>query len=506
MKRIIIGTTSLLIFTMAVIMMAQDSLSEKDIGYRPATVAGSFYPDNPDTLRAMIKRFLVKRPSEIEITEIIGLVAPHAGYAYSGWIAGKGYAEVEGRHYDAVIVIAPSHQKYFSGSSVFKGDAYVTPLGNCMVDKTLARKIGSYFPEVQLSMEGHEWKGKSEHSLEVQIPFIQVALPGTPVVPIVMGSQDPESQDFLIRAIVSAVKEMGKKVLIVASSDLSHYHDRETARNIDKELVQTFSRFDYYRIGSRLQSKEMEACGGGPIVVMMTVAEQLGANVSASIRYATSADSPDYQSDSSRVVGYFSGMVLKVKGALSNTLPLMEESDKVELIKAAKSAIKRAIANEKDYKIKTIPMNLVAEFPAFVTLRKNGRLRGCMGHTYSNSSVYIEVEEAAKLAALNDPRFDAVSEKELDSLDIEVTILSRMQRQMNPENLRAGIDGALLRVGRNSGLFLPVVATEQGWDKTTFLEQLGRKAGLSTDAYKERNAILYTFQTIVLDSEKYGSE
>lgn len=508
-----VGMVVFFIIIMAVLMIAQDSLSIKDISYRPATVAGSFYPDNPDSLRNMINKYLKKSRRTEEERDIIGLVAPHAGYVYSGWIAGMGYATVAGKDYDAVIVIAPSHQKSFSGSSVFNGDAYVTPLGNAMVDKELAKKIASFFDEVKYSMDGHQWQEgnnkyqqKSEHSLEVQIPFIQVALPNVPIVPIVMGSQTLESQDFLMRAIVSAVKESEKKVLIVASSDLSHYYSKEDARNIDRELVKAFARFDYYKISSKITTREMEACGGGPIAVMMTAAEKLGGYASGVIRYATSADSPDIKGDSDRVVGYFTGVVVKSQGSKPELLPFLDETDKIELMKAAKNAVERAVKGEKNPVNFLIPLNLSGEFASFVTLRKNGELRGCMGHTFSSSPLYSDVQESARLASLNDPRFPPVRKDELKSIKYEVTVLSRMQRQLDLDSVVVGWDGILLKVGNHSGLFLPVVATEQNWDRVTFLEQVGRKAGLSTDAYKQRNAILYTFRSIVIDSEHYDIE
>ncbi len=487
-------------------MTAQDSMSEKDISYRPATVAGAFYPDNPDSLKALIDRYLLSELPKLAEGDVTGIVAPHAGYVYSGWIAGLAYREVQGKEYDAVIVISPSHQKHFKGSSVFKGDAYVTPLGNAMVDKELAKSIASRYEDVNLSMDGHEWRNNPEHALEVQVPFIQRTLPGTPIVPIVMGEQDFDSQDFLMRAIVEAVRESGKKVLIIASSDLSHYHDKKTARSIDKEFVTAFANFDYYKLSTKLYTREVEACGGGPVTVMMSAAEQLGADGAKMIRYATSADSPDVKGSEDKVVGYLGGIVVDRKGFEPRILPFLEDNDKKELLKAAINAVKKTVKGGKEYKIKTVPVNLAGQYAAFVTLRKDGNLRGCMGHTFSSSPLYTEVEESAKLAAQRDPRFSPVSESELEELEYEVTILSRMQRQLNPDSVKVGRDGVYLRVDGHSGLFLPHVATEQGWDRETFLEQLGRKAGLSTDAYKQKNAQLYTFQTLLIDSKDFDFE
>ncbi len=479
-------------------LCSQDAPSSDKVTYRPPTVAGSFYPENADELKQWIKKYL-DNAKQKKNQNVVALVAPHAGYVYSGWIAGNAYKSVQGNKYDAVIIIAPSHVSAFRGSSVFDGDAYVTPLGESYVDFELSKEISNHNKLVRMSRDGHDWKGdRAEHSLEVQIPFIQTVLPKTKIVPIVMGSQDFESADALMKAIVFSVKKLNRKVLIVASSDLSHYHDEKTANYLDEQIVNAFDKFDYFRIALNTFSRRWEACGGGPIVVAMMSAEQLGANKSQSLIHSTSANSPYIKTDSSRVVGYFTGIIYKDENS-DDLLPLISNENRRKLLEVAKATIINT-AKDKDeiVNIDVPPSELSGEYATFVTIHKHGQLRGCMGHTIADKNLIAAVEESAKLACSKDPRFSAVDESELDELEYEVTVLSRMKRVLNIDEIEPGRDGVLLRLGYNSGLFLPQVATEQNWDRKTLLEQLGRKAGLSKDAYKEENAELYIFRGMVI--------
>jgi len=483
---------------------SQKGSPKPDVSYRPATVAGAFYPDNADTLRKILLDYLdlngeMKIPAS---EEIIGIVAPHAGYVYSGWVAGKAYRELYGRKYDAVIIISPSHQKSFSGSSVFSGDAYVTPLGNALTDKTLAFEIASFGGGVKLSLKGHEWTGgSSEHSIEVQIPFLQIVLPEIPIVPICMGSHDFEAQDELMKAISIAAKKLAKKVLIVASSDLSHFHDDSTARALDWSITDAFSNFDYFRMAMEFSARKTEACGAAPIVATMLATEQLGADKSYVMQYATSADSPTERTPKSRVVGYMSGILTK-SGKERVLLPEIDDYTKEQILELARNTVESTIMGTKPVKInsKLSPI-FNSNFAVFVTLTKKGNLRGCIGHTFSTQPLADEIAESARLAATSDWRFGAVKKSELDSLEYEVTILSRMKRQTDTSKIVIGRDGLYLRLGSNSGLLLPQVASERRWNTQTFLENLSQKAGLDKYAYKDPKAQLFYFNAVIL-SEK----
>jgi len=299
------------IFKEVIIMMllfsAWLSAQTSDMVRMPA-VAGMFYPDDPQVLSKMIDGFLAETEKVIS-REIGGLVSPHAGYVYSGPVAAWSYRQIVGKTYDVVVVISPSHFEYFSGSSIYPGDYYETPLGKIKIDRELARKLVDLSSTVQLSKKGHsvDFTGRGEHALEVQLPFLQRVLDDFLLVPIVMADQTLPNVEDLAEALAKTLK--GKKALIVASSDLSHYHSYSTAYELDRGLLELFNAFNYQEIVENCQTRKLEACGYGPIATMMLACSKLGYNKSKVIKYATSGDVP--VGEKSQVVGYMSGAVYR---------------------------------------------------------------------------------------------------------------------------------------------------------------------------------------------------
>lgn len=268
---------------------------DKDI--RKSVIAGTWYPGDPATLRGEVRRYLEKVPAQALGGAVAGLVSPHAGYVYSGQIAAYGYRLVEGRRYDAVVVIGPSHRVLFHGASVWPSGGYETPLGVVPVDRELAGAILAADPVMNDERKPHA----AEHSVEIQLPFLQVALGSFPFVPVVMGSQDWRSCEAVAGAIARAAR--GKNVLVVGSSDLSHFHDYEKARRLDQSVVDLVGNRDARGLARRLEDGTSEACGGGPIVTAMRIAEKSGALGAKVLRYANSGD---VTGDRRQVVGYLS--------------------------------------------------------------------------------------------------------------------------------------------------------------------------------------------------------
>lgn len=268
---------------------------DKDI--RKSVIAGTWYPGDPATLRNEVRRYLAKVPPQVVGGAVAGLVSPHAGYVYSGQVAAYGYRLIEGAHYDAVVVIGPSHRVLFHGASVWPSGGYETPLGVVPVDRELAGAILAADPVMNDERKPHA----AEHSVEIQLPFLQVALGSFPFVPVVMGSQDWRSCEALADAIARAAR--GKNVLVVGSSDLSHFHDYEKARRLDQSVIDLVGNRDSRGLAHRLEDGTSEACGGGPIVTAMLVAEKSGALGAKVLRYANSGD---VSGDRRQVVGYLS--------------------------------------------------------------------------------------------------------------------------------------------------------------------------------------------------------
>ncbi|MFP4528170.1 MAG: AmmeMemoRadiSam system protein B [Candidatus Kapaibacterium sp.] len=485
-------------------LFSQDAPGPDAISYRPAALAGAFYPADPDTLRKRINEYLDPDKAKRIRPEaaIHGIVVPHAGYDYSGWVAGRAFREIEGRGYDAVVVIGPSHREVFEGASIYDGEAYTTPLGNAMIDQELADSIAAADNTIMRSRKGHSHdRGNFENSIEVQIPFLQVVLPDVPIVPIAMGAQNYHSSDVLMQAIVKAAEETGRRILLVGSTDLSHYHDVTGAREMDIPLVQTFDNYDYMKLSYKLFAREWEACGAAPMIAVMLTAEQLGANNATPLLYATSAEAPGVKTSDDRVVGYMSGLLMEADFDPFGKFPELDEEERARLLEAAKESVSRSVGADTTAEpgVRLVDKDLSGQYAAFVTLKKEGQLRGCMGHTIAEKNLLMEVEESARMAATRDMRFRPVAPDELDSLDFEITVLSRFKRVLDTAEVEPGRDGVYLRLGRSAGLFLPQVATEQGWDREALLENLGQKAGLSQNAYQMPEAELFIFRSLIIE-------
>ncbi len=267
---------------------------------REPAVGGSFYPGNADVLKADIEGYLKKVPAQELSGTIYGIISPHAGYMYSGQAAAYGYRTVMGRHYDTVIIVAPSHRSFFVGAAVQARGGYRTALGVVPVDEELARKLVDRDGEVHEDVRVHA----GEHSIEVQIPFLQSVLENFKIVPLILGSsQDPESSDQLADVIYDCIEDSGKKYLIVGSTDLSHYYPYDLAVELDRAAVELMEKFDIDGLSRELVRGKYEACGAGAIITTMKVCRQLGATQSKVLNYVNSGD---VTGDMGSVVGYAS--------------------------------------------------------------------------------------------------------------------------------------------------------------------------------------------------------
>ncbi|HYA12882.1 MAG TPA: AmmeMemoRadiSam system protein B [Syntrophales bacterium] len=275
---------------------------EKDI--RKSIIAGTWYPDNPKTLRTEIENFFHNVPDKKIDGKIIGLVVPHAGYVYSGQIAAFAYKIIRGETFDAVIVLGPSHRAFFHGVSIYDRGGYETPLGVVPVDVSLAKDILAQSKMIANIPAAHS----QEHSLEIQLPFLQVALGEFRFVPLVMGEQNRQTCETLAESIFRAIGD--RKVLIVGSSDLSHFHSYEKAVKLDNVVLKHIEKLDGRGLIKDMENNICEACGGGPAAVTMMVSEKLGADRAKILKYANSGD---VTGDRGSVVGYASAVFYKAR-------------------------------------------------------------------------------------------------------------------------------------------------------------------------------------------------
>jgi AmmeMemoRadiSam system protein B len=265
---------------------------------RPA-VAGQFYPSDPKELKKNIELLLTISDPLIKAKNILGIVSPHAGYIYSGRTAAYAYKLIKEKDIKTVVIISPSHREYFPGVSIFSGDAYETPLGILPVNKKMTENLTAGSKKIFKGAAGHG----AEHAVEVQLPFLQTVLTDFEIVPVVMGDQNTIYISELSLRLADVIDD---KTLIVASSDLSHYHSKSEAYKLDSLVERRIINFEYEKLIDDLENGSCEACGGGPIAVLMQTADLLNLRKSAVLHRS---DSGDTSGDNTEVVGYLSAAV-----------------------------------------------------------------------------------------------------------------------------------------------------------------------------------------------------
>ena len=271
---------------------------------REAAVSGTFYPDNPKTLQRDVERYLNNAFPDTLRGDVIGVISPHAGYMYSGQVAAYGYKAIINRTYDTVIIIAPSHRMYFDSVAILEQGSYRTPLGMVDVDEEIAVEIFKKDRLVSPNVEAH----RGEHSLEVQLPFLQTVLKKFKIIPLIMGNQAFDICEKLSICIYDVIKDKNKKFLVVGSTDLSHYNPYFNAVELDTVIVKHLEDFDPPGMIKDLESNKCEACGAGPMVTTMMLSKRLGATNGKVLKYANSGD---VSGNKSSVVGYVSSVFYK---------------------------------------------------------------------------------------------------------------------------------------------------------------------------------------------------
>mgnify|MGYP001610224249 CR=1 FL=1 len=471
---------------------------------RQPAVAGAFYPSSGKACLSQVNGYLEKAPAVTVDGKIGALICPHAGYMYSGATAARAFKALKGQKFDTVVVVAPSHRASYRGFSVWWKGAYQTPLGKIEINEKFARTMLNNSKQGSFVEAGHKY----EHSLEVMLPFLSAVIGDYKLVPVVIGQQSrPVCQD-LARAIAKTVKTFGK-VLLVGSTDLSHFHNVKKANQLDKHLVDAIKKADAEQFLKCISSRKSEACGYGSTYAVMTAAKTLGFEKAKVTGYDTSATA---SGDKSRVVGYVSAVLygtgkakdMSSKGASSEIFSLSDD-EKKNLLTLARTTIEAKVANKTLPEAKATTEKLGAKSGAFVTLKIGGHLRGCIGYIVAVKPLVETIQEMAQSAAFRDPRFPPVQADEVPKLEIEISVLSPFKVIEDTSVIEVGVHGIQIALGPwNRGLLLPQVATEYGWDRQTFLEHTCAKAGLPKDAWKNEDAEIQIFSAEIFNEEEFG--
>ena len=474
---------------------------------RPATQAGRFYEDDPQTLSQEVDGYLMRHAKDSAYENVAALIVPHAGHYYSGNVAAAAYMALHpDKQYKRIFLIGPSHYEWLNGASVnSEVDGYATPLGTVPVDGETAMQLMAADSVFSYFEKAHD----REHCLEVQLPFLQrrfhhqgEGLP--PIVPIIISTNDYSKLKRMAEVLKPYFNDDN---LFIISSDFSHYPSYEDAYKVDgktKEAILTGSVEQFITTieengQSGIRNLSTSACGEFPIITLM-----LMMNKGYEIKHLLYQNSGDIDSSNRRrVVGYHAFAILRNNQPSPNTQQptpdfALSETDKQLLKEIARKSIATAF-DRQSFSSAALCQDrptLNEKCGAFVTLTQQGRLRGCIGLLTGELPLHETIYRMARAAAFEDPRFQKLRREELDKTDIEISVITPMKRIHSADEFELHRHGIFIKKGHRSGTFLPQVADEVNWTKEEFLGHCSRdKAGLGWDGW--RDAELYTYEAIV---------
>ncbi len=482
---------------------------------RPALTAGQYYPAAPALLEERIAGFLDSVAAVENPGAVRAIMAPHAGLDYSGRVAASAYKLLSGRKIKTAVIICNSHSSYFPGVAIDEHDGWETPLGTVAVDQELARKLAAASAAINFNDEPFV---APDQTLEIQLPFLQTVLAdGFKIVPIFFGNQGDESYKELARALK---ENLSADDLVVISTDMSHYPAYEDANRIDRQTLEIIKAADTSALEKHIadtESRHIPAeqtllCGIDGVKTGLELYKLAGWGEIKILSYANSGDIAI--GDKESVVGY--GAVAFYETTTNNEQQttnskqtagtedrfdnLLNMKQQKELLDIARKTVEAFVTTGKipEFKVEDERLNL--QEGAFVTLHKDGQLRGCIGQIMpGDQPLWQVVRDMAAAACAEDNRFQPVSKDELEKLTYEISVLSAPELIADWQKIELGKHGVIVRQGVHSGVFLPQVAAETGWSREEFLSQLCfQKAGLAPDCYRDKDTELRIFTAQVL--------
>lgn len=472
---------------------------------RSPAVSGRFYPGSEIALAEKLD-VLFKSAEPAKFTSPpIAIISPHAGYPFSGEVAASSFNQIPQNHgYENVFLIGTSHYTAFNGASVYHLGHYTTPQGTVKVNIPLAKQLLADNSAFTFSPDAHN----KEHSLEVQLPFLQYKFGDqVQIIPIIIGTQKTST----IKKIAEALQPyFNAKNLFVISTDFSHYPPYEIAKKVDWETAEAivsnspkkFLKSIRNNMDKGFTDLQTCICGWSSVLTLLYLTENNN-NISYSIvDYKNSGDNKTY-GDKNGVVGYYS---IRADINKNNAGFSLSDEEKIILLETARKSIESKFYPSKRYKSKAnITENLKANAGAFVTLHRNVKLRGCIGRFKANKPLIELVHDVALSSAFNDSRFNKLTPDELNEIDIEISVLTPLKKIESIDEFELGKHGIYIKKGFNTGTFLPQVAGETGWTKEEFLGHCSKdKAHLGWDGWK--HAELYTYEAIIFGEKDFKEE
>ncbi len=460
---------------------------------REAKFAGQFYPGNKTVLKNQLTKLFEQAETLTNSTDkrhdLQAIIVPHAGYVFSGQVAANGFSQVdENASYKRVFVLASSHRYSFNGAAVYCSGNYITPLGEITVDKQLSKDLTSSSELFVEHKEAHE----NEHSIEVQLPFIQHKLgENILLVPIILGTHDHE----ICKGIADILKKwFTPENLWIISTDFSHYPEYKNANQVDHLSANAICSNQPQKLQAVLKENKnlkidnlvTSLCGWTSVLTLLYMTENQNFDFKK-IYYQNSGDAELYGSKD-RVVGYWSIAVYKQ----SDEFRILQ-NEREELIGKARESIRFYVQNGENGKIKPhIGDGILNEIMgAFVSIYVKNKLRGCIGG-FAKKKTLNEMVQQMAVSASHDRRFDPINKDELDKMELEISVLSPLRKIDSVDEIELGKHGIYIKQGHNSGTFLPQVATKTGWNLEEFLGHCSRdKAGIGWEGWKDADIFVY---------------
>lgn len=496
-------------FVLLSILIVMNTYSQSGPIDRQPVAAGRFYAADKETLQKDLAGLFgscVKSPGR---TDIRAIISPHAGYVFSGRTAASAFSAIDpGKTFRNIFVIGSSHVLAFEGASVYNSGDFITPLGKVKVNKEIADKLKNDNKLFNFPVDAH----RQEHSIEVQLPFIQYYFKGNQqIVPIIIGTNNKEN----IKKIAEILRPwFTAENLFVISSDFSHYPSYRTAKEIDNATANAIVTGDPQKFLNTLRNNSDKGeeglltsmCGWTSGLLLLYLAEGDRNLEFKKIDYSNSGDSDFGSKD--EVVGYNAIILAEKKSSSARPESLTDEisfssEESEQLIALARDNIRSLLYDRKKITVDKSVLPAVFKIPmgAFVTLKINNNLRGCIGRFISEEPLYQVVLESSKSSAFEDPRFQPLTREEFAKTNIEITVLGPLKKINNINEIVLGKHGIYIKKDFRSGTMLPQVATENGWSVEEFLGYTSRdKAGIGWDGWK--NAEIFIYEGIVLEEKK----
>lgn len=462
----------------------------------------------------MVERYISDARIEPSRKRVLAVLTPHAGYPFSGPVAGYSFRHIQNQDVDTVLFIALSHQGT-EGACIYAGKFFETPLGLIPVDSEIIFELGNAGPPFHSTLDPY----LREHSIEVNLPFVQTVFPHARVASVLISDTEPELCQKVGEKIAETMRKFSyKNVLIVVSSDMSHYPDYDTANRVDQEMLKSLETLDPGTIYNELRRLESTPapnlrcvmCGSAAMLTAVEAARALGAMEARMLSYQNSGDS--MFGDHNRVVGYGSLAIYQPDRPLMNNwidASGLNEDEKKTLLRIARESIAAAIQKQ-PYNPEVHHPPLGIERGVFVTLKKNGELRGCLGRFDSNGiKLHQLIATIAAESATHDMRFSPVTLDELSQVDIQISILSPLVPVNDIQEIEIGKHGLKIR-GRNpfgvirTGTLLPQVAIEHDWDVIEFLTKTCEKTGIESEAWRDAKTEIFKYEAFIFGDLNFG--